>query len=86
MDIRKENEMSEIRMTTEARTDYDCETTGLPAERWAEAVFKVGEEEIVMEVSVEKDVIVAVMAGEDAVWKGTLTGLKQLLKDQVAKS
>ena len=45
--------MSEIRMTGEMRTDWDCETNGLPAERWAEAVFKIGDEEIIMEVSVE---------------------------------
>jgi len=75
--------MSEIRMTGEIRTDYDCETTGLPAERWGEAVFKIDEEEIVLEVSVEKEVIVSIMAGEDAVWKGTLKGLKQLLKSQI---
>ncbi len=72
--------MSDIRMTAEVRTDYDCETTGLPAERWGEAVFKIGNEEIILEVSVEKDVIVALMAGEAAVWKGTLKGLKQLLQ------
>ncbi|MFC1799032.1 hypothetical protein ACFLZL_04430 [Thermodesulfobacteriota bacterium] len=71
--------MSEIRMTGELRTDYDCESTGFPAERWGEAVFKVGEEEIVLEVSVEKNVIVALMAGEDAVWKGTLKGLKEMI-------
>lgn len=75
--------MSEIRVTGEMRTDYDCETTGLPAERWAEAVFKIKDEEIILEVSVEKDVIVAVMAGEDAVWKGTLEGLKKLLKGEI---
>jgi len=75
--------MSEIRMTGEIRTDYDCETTGLPAERWGEAVFKIKEEEIVLEVSVEDDVIVSIMAGEDAAWKGTLKGLKQLLKSQI---
>ena len=74
--------MSEIRMTAEIRTDYECETTGLPAERWAEAVFKLGGEELVLEVSTEKDVIVAIMAGEDAVWKGTLKGLKELLRSQ----
>jgi hypothetical protein len=72
--------MGEIRMTAEIRTDYDCETIGLPAERWAEAVFKIGEEEVALEVSVEKDVIVAVMIGENAAWKGTLEGFKQLLK------
>ena len=75
--------MSEIRMTVEARTDYDCETTGLPAERWGEAVFQVGGEEMVMEVSVEESVIVAIMVGEDTTWKGTLEGLKQLLKGEV---
>ena len=72
--------MGEIRMTAEVRTDYDCETIGLPAERWAETVFKIGSQEIVLEVSVEKDVIIAMMAGEDAAWKGTLEGLKKLLK------
>ncbi len=75
--------MSEIRMTGEIRTDFDCETTGVPAERWGEALFKIGEEEVVLEVSVEQDVIVAIMAGEDAVWKGTLAGLKQLLKGEI---
>ena len=43
--------MGEIRMTGEIRTDYDCEVEGLPAERWGEAVFKVGDEEIVMEIT-----------------------------------
>ena len=75
--------MSEIRMTGEIRTDYDCEITNLPAERWGEAVFKIGDEELVLEVSVEKSVIVAIMAGEDAMWKGTLEGLKILLKDAI---
>jgi len=75
--------MSEIRMTGEIRTDYDCEITGLPAERWGEAVFKVDDEEIILEVSVEKDIIVALMAGEKAVWKGTLKGLKQLLLNAI---
>jgi hypothetical protein len=68
--------MGQIRMTGEIRTDYDCETSGLPAERWAEAVFKIGEEEIILEVSVEKDIIIGIMAGEDASWRGTLEGLK----------
>jgi hypothetical protein len=75
--------MSEIRMTGELRTDYECEVGGLPAERWAEAVFKVGAEEIVLEVSVEKDVIVALAAGEGALWKGTLEGLKRLLRGEI---
>jgi len=75
--------MSEIRMYGEMRTDYDCEATGLPAERWGEAVFKIGDEEIVLEVSVEKDIIVAIMVGDDSVWKGTLTGLKKLIKGEI---
>ena len=75
--------MGEIRMTGEIRTDYDCETTGLPAERWAEAVFKIDDEEIIFEFSVEKDIVVSIMAGEDAGWKGTLAGLKKLLKGEM---
>ena len=75
--------MTEIRMTGEIRTDYDCEATGLPAERWGEALFKVGDEEIVLEVSVEENVIVSIMADEQAVWKGTLEGLKKLLKGEI---
>ena len=62
--------MSDIRMTGELRTDYECEATGFPAERWGEAVFKVGDEEIVLEVSVEENTIVAIMAGDDIAWKG----------------
>lgn len=73
--------MGDIRMTAEVRTDYDCEVNGLPAERWGEAVFRIGDEELVLEVSVEKDVIVALMAGEAVSWKGTLTGLKRLLAE-----
>ena len=83
MKIDKESGMSDIRMTAEIRTDYDCEATGLPAERWGEAVFKVGDEELVFEVSVEKDVIVAMMADEKTAWKGSLAGLKQLIKNAV---
>jgi hypothetical protein len=75
--------MSEIRMTGEMRTDYDCEIIGIPAERWGEAVFKAGDEEIVLEVSMEKNIIVSIMAGDDAVWKGTLQGLKELLQSQI---
>jgi hypothetical protein len=75
--------MSEIRMTGEIRTDYDCEAIGFPAERWGESVFKIGEEEIVFEVSVEDNVIISIMAGEDAAWKGTLKGLKKILKGEI---
>lgn len=72
--------MSEIRMTAEVRTDFDCEATGIPAERWGEAVFKIRNEEIVLEISVEKDIIVAIMVDEATAWKGTLAGLRQLIK------
>ncbi len=76
--------MSEIRMTVEARTDYDCETSGLPAERWGEAVFNVNGEELVFEVSCEESVTVAIMAGDEkTAWKGTLEGLKQILRGEI---
>jgi hypothetical protein len=75
--------MADIRMTGEIRTDRDIEYTDLPSERWGEAVFNIDGEEIVMEISVEDKVIVALMAGEDAVWKGTLEGLKMLLKGEI---
>jgi hypothetical protein len=80
----KEDTMGEIRMTGEIRTDYDCEAIGFPAERWGEAVFKIKDEEIVLEISVEEKIIVSIMAGEQAMWKGTLEGLKKLLSDQMA--
>ena len=75
--------MCEIGMTGEIRTDFECETSGMPAQRWGEAVFKIGDEEIVMEISIEDKVIVALMAGEDAVWKGSLDGLKMLLRGEI---
>jgi hypothetical protein len=77
--------MSDVRMTVEARTDYDAEATGLPAERWGEAVFQVGDTEIVVEVSVEDDVIVSIIPGDEtAGWKGTLEGLKKTLKGEIS--
>ena len=75
--------MNEIRMTGELRTDTDCEVKGLPCNRWGEAVLNIGGEEIVMEISVEDKVIVAIMAGEEAVWKGSLEGLKKLLTGEI---
>jgi len=75
--------MGDIKMTGEIRTDYDCEVVGIPAERWGEAVFKVDDEDIVLEISVEKDVIVALMAGDNSVWKGTLEGFKKLLRGEI---
>ncbi len=75
--------MGEIRMTGEMRTDYDCEAIGFPAERWGEAVFKIKDEEIVFEISVEEKVIISIMVGEEVMWKGTLDGLKELLRGEI---
>jgi hypothetical protein len=75
--------MDDIKLTGEFRTDYDIEITGIPAGQYGEAMFKIGDEEIVMEISVEDKVVVALMVGEDAVWKGTLAGLKQLLRGEI---
>lgn len=75
--------MGEVRMTGELRTDYDLEITGVPSRRYGEAVFKIDDEEIVLEISLEDKTIVSLMAGEDAVWKGTLEGMKQLLRGEI---
>jgi hypothetical protein len=48
-----------------------------------EALFKIDDEEIVLEVSAEDSVIVAIMAAEDAVWKSTLEDLKKILKKDI---
>ena len=74
--------MEKIRMTGEIRTDFDCEIAGLPSEHWGEAVFKIGDEEIVFEVSVEEKIVVAIMLDEKTVWKGTLEGLRKLIKKE----
>ncbi len=75
--------MNNVGMTAELRTDYDCEIKGVPAGKYGEAVFNIGGEELVMEISIEDKVIVALMAGDDAVWKGTLEGLKMLLRGEI---
>lgn len=75
--------MSDVKMTGEIRTDYDCDIKGIPSKAYGEAVFNINDEEVVLEISVEEKVIVALMAGEDAVWKGTLEGLKQLLRGEI---
>ena len=75
--------MGDIRMTGEIRTDYDCESSGLPAERWAEAVFQIGDEELVLEISFEKDVVIAITVGDNAAWRGTLKGFKQFLRGEL---
>jgi len=75
--------MAEIRAVGEMRTDLDQEATDLKAERWAEAVFTIGEEELVLEISVEENVMVALMVGDEAQWKGTLEGLKRFLRGEI---
>lgn len=75
--------MAEIRAVGEMRTDLDQEATGLKAERWAEAVFTIGDEELVLEISVEENVMVALMVGDQAQWKGTLEGLKKFLRGEL---
>ena len=75
--------MSNIKITGELRTDKDYEAADIPVDKWAEAVFNIGGEELVMEISSEDKVIVALMAGEEAVWKGTLDGLKLLLRGEI---
>lgn len=75
--------MSDIKFTAELRTDFDCEITKIPARQYAETVFNIDGEELVMEISAEEKVIVAIMAGEEAVWKGTLEGLKKLLTGEI---
>lgn len=75
--------MPDTLISGELRTDMDCEIKGIPANMWGEAVFNIGDEELVMEISVEEKTIVAIMAGEEAVWKGTLEGLKMLLRGEI---
>lgn len=75
--------MNKTTATGEIRTDRDVEYAGLPIDKWAETVINIDGEELVMEVSLEDKVIVALMAGEDAVWKGTLEGLKMLLRGEI---
>ncbi len=75
--------MNKTTATGEIRTDRDVDYSGLPIDKWAETVINIDGEELVMEVSFEDKVIVALMAGEDAVWKGTLEGLKMLLRGEI---
>jgi hypothetical protein len=75
--------MNKTTATGEIRTDCDIEYADLPIKQWAETVINIDGEELVMEVILEDKVIVALMAGEDAVWKGTLEGLKMLLRGEI---
>ncbi len=75
--------MNENRIKGEMRTDLDCEISSLPGRQWAEAVFVVDKEEIIMEISAEQKTIIALAVGEEVVWKGTLEGLKMLLRGEI---
>jgi hypothetical protein len=45
----------------------------------------VGDTEIVFEVSVEQDIIISIIPGDEtAGWKGTLKGLMQTLKGEIS--
>jgi len=72
--------MDKPRMTAEISTDFDCQATGLPAKHWGAAVFNVDDEEIVLEISAEEKIIIALQVGDEFAWKGTLEGFKILLK------
>ena len=46
--------------------------------------FQVNGQEIIMEVSVEKDVTIGIIVGdESAMWKGTLAGLQQIFRGEI---
>jgi hypothetical protein len=75
--------MTDIRMIGEMRTDTGQEAVDLKAEHWGEAVFTIGDEEIVIEISVEEKTIISLMAGEEAQWKGTLEGFKKFLRGEI---
>jgi len=74
--------MSDIKMTAEIRTDYDCEVVGLPSEMWAECVMKIQDsDDFHFEIIAEKRPVIHIVIG-DVQWKGTIEGLKQQLKDK----
>jgi hypothetical protein len=72
--------MGEIKMRAELRTDFDCEVVDLPAEMWAEGLFKIkGEDGLHFEIVAEENPVIHLIIGE-VQWKGTLRGLKEILK------
>jgi len=73
--------MSDIRMTAEIRTDFDCEVLGLPSEMWAECVMHIEDsDDFHFEIIAEKRPVIHLVIG-DVQWKGTVEGLKILLKN-----
>lgn len=74
--------MSDVKMVAEIRTDYDCEVIGLPSEMWAECIMKIKDsDDFHFEIIAEKRPVIHIVIG-DTQWKGTIEGLKQLLKDK----
>ncbi|NJB67887.1 hypothetical protein GGQ74_001527 [Desulfobaculum xiamenense] len=71
--------MSERRISCDLRTDHDCEVSGLPAEAWAEAVFALPDEEIVVEINADQAPVISLSIGQHVAWKGTLEDLKTIL-------
>jgi len=76
--------LDQIKLRGELRTDLDCEIANIPGDKYAEAVLTIGDEELAMEVSIEDKIMVALMAGDDAVFKGSLDGLKKLLRGEIS--
>ncbi len=73
--------MSDVQMVTEVRTDYDCEVVGLPSEMWAECQMTIEDsDDFHFEIIAEKRPVIHIVIG-DVQWKGTIEGLKNLLRD-----
>lgn len=72
--------MTDIQMSCEIRTDFDCEVVGLPSEMWAECLMKIeNSDDFYFEIIAEKNPVIHIVIG-DVQWKGTIQGPKELLK------
>lgn len=72
--------MTDIQMSCEIRTDFDCEVVGLPSEMWAECLMKIeNSDDFHFEIIAEKNPVIHIVIG-DVQWKGTIQGPKELLK------
>ncbi len=72
--------MNEIPMTTEIRTDFDCEVVGIPSEMVTECQVKIQDSDgFHFEIIAEKNPVIHLIIG-DVQWKGTIYGLKKLLE------
>ena len=75
--------MEEIQMNAEIRTDYDCEIVGIPSEMWAECVMHIKDsDDFHFEIIAETRPVIHIVIG-DVQWKGTIEGLKILLKNSL---